>query len=418
MKKLLICSFLFFIAAKTFAQNGEFEIHSNDYIYSESTMDKLAHIVDSLNVEYETCYTNQTFYAEEQIIGHFIRLESGDIKAAKKDMDNRISFTKFKKKYPDAIIEENTLIVKSSKKNNDGQQFIGFNQWGELAGYRISLRDSTGLAQKFKNTWVYDYYAGGSYIGEAISAFYFPDNFESPSIPEKYAGMVGYTNFLMPMTTKYKKDARFDDDMLLQQDWKTLPLDKKCAILDTMRSIQVFSCGMSNRPCIRATNFALLAAEVTDWEVFLPAHLDMVLHRGHLVVGGKHNKGTGRGTYIHELEALDINVTHLLLGMFLRTNNPMPYNYSPRIAWALSELENKADIEQTMLNMIADPELDDYNRLIMFYLFDGYTAFIPDEEYQEIAFEKLDIAVKKLPKYSHQIVKEYLESTRRQASEK
>jgi len=58
MKKLLICSFLFFIVGKTFAQNGEFEIHPNGYIYSESTMDKLAHIVDSLNLKYKTCDLN------------------------------------------------------------------------------------------------------------------------------------------------------------------------------------------------------------------------------------------------------------------------------------------------------------------------------------------------------------------------
>jgi len=408
MKKPFLCSFLLIITLSTFAQNDMPKIYPNGYIYDESTMNKLTHIVDSLNIEYNTSNINPTFCAKEQTVGHFIRLETGDIKAAKKDMDNRISFTKFKKKYPDAIIEENTLFIKSSTKNNDGQKFIGFSQWGELGGYRISLRDSTGLQQEFKNTWVYDYWAGNDLLGEAIAAFYFPDDFESPSIPEKYARMVSYTNFLMPVTTKYKKDARFGNDAHLQQDWKTLPIDKQCAILDTMRSIKVFGCGMSNRPRIRATNFALLSAEVTNWEVFLPAHLDMLIHRGQLVAGGKYAKGTERGTYIHELEALDINVTHLLLGMFLRIENPMPYYYSPRIAWALSELENKVDIEQAMLDMITDKELDGYNRLIMFHLFGSYTRFIPDEEEQKMAFEKLDIATKKLPKYSQQIVKKYI----------
>jgi len=151
-------------------------------------------------------------------------METGDIKAAKKDMDNRISFKKFKKKYPDAIIEENTLIVKSSRKNDDGQK-IGFKQWGRgLNGYGFSIHDSTGLQQEFKKTWVYEYWAGGSYVGEAIRAFYFPDDFEFSSIPEKYAHMTGYTNFLVPMTTKYKKDARpGNDDVELRQGWKMLP---------------------------------------------------------------------------------------------------------------------------------------------------------------------------------------------------
>jgi len=249
-------------------------------------------------------------------------------------------------------------------------------------------------------------------LGESISAFYFPDDFESSPIPEKYARMVGYLNFMMPMTTKYKKDAPLKyDDIYLRHDWKTLPIEKQCAILDTMRSIKVIGYDRNHRPRIRATDFALLSAEVTDWEVFLPAHFDMIFHRAHLVAGGKYDKGTGRGTYIHELEALNINVMHLLLGMFLRTQNTMSDDYSPRrVAWAISELENKADIEETMINMIIDNELDDYNRVTMFYLFNRYTAFIPDECEQKTAYAKLDTAAKQLPKYTQQLVKVYVEN--------
>jgi len=175
-------------------------------------------------------------------------------------------------------------------------------------------------------------------------------------------------------------------------------------------AMTMWSCDKAGKCCHRETDFALIAAEVTDWEIFLPAHLSMVISRAKLVIGEKYTAGKERVTSIHELEALGINVTYLVLGMFLRNQGSMYYNYSPRIAWTFSELENKTDIVQTILDMITDKELDDYNRLLMYRLFDSYTAFIPDKAEQKMAYEKLDTAAKQLPKYSHQMVKKYIES--------
>jgi len=145
MKKLPIFISLLFISFNISAQ----KIYPNGYIYSESTMNKLTDIVDSLNLKYETSNFDQTFYSKEQMIGHFIKLNTGDIKAVRRDMESQISFKDFVKKYPDASINKNILIVKSIEKNYySGEEFLSFIEFGKRQGYRITKQDESIRLQK------------------------------------------------------------------------------------------------------------------------------------------------------------------------------------------------------------------------------------------------------------------------------
>jgi len=148
----------------------------------------------------------------------------------------------------------------------------------------------------------------------------------------------------------------------------------------------------------RIINAALNAAE-NNWKFFVQTHMRLVTHRGPFVRGGEYDKD-GRGTYISELEAMNIDVGDLFFGTSLRIKNPTLYGLNtPRFVWVLSDLKNKADIEQAMLNMITDDELDDYNRAFMYYLFEKYCQLMPDKNVEKIARKKMDMAAKKLPKY-------------------
>jgi len=409
MKKLLICSFLFFMAAKTFAQSGEFAIYPNGYIYSESTMDKLAHIVDSLNLKYKTCDLNQTFYAIPQTTGHFIQLNTGNIKAARKDLNDQISFEDFIKKYPRATIRKNTLITKSNGKNYEEEKFVYFREMRLTDKYECSIRkydEATRLQKEFENTWIVDYSEKTSYSKKSIEAFYFPNNFESQILPQQYARMIGYADCLIDTTTlKFKEDAAYGGRVDLPKDWQTLSSNEQQAMLDTMRSTRVFgSCSMDIRPRVHAANIALLSAETTNWEVFLRAHLDIMNDRFDRMSDGSY-AWKERGTYIGELEALDINVADLIFGISLRIENSAKYHYFGsifRLGRALSETNNNSDIEQAMLDVIADDELDDFNRILMYYLFLNYSGYLKDESVQKAALEKLELAVQELPTYLYE----------------
>jgi hypothetical protein len=76
-------------------QDGEFMIYPNGLIYSEQTMTKLSHIVDSLNLKFKTCDFDKIFYAKSQTVGHLVKLNTGDIKEAMKDMENQMPFDSF-----------------------------------------------------------------------------------------------------------------------------------------------------------------------------------------------------------------------------------------------------------------------------------------------------------------------------------
>ena len=109
-----------------------------------------------------------------------------------------------------------------------------------------------------------------------------------------------------------------------------------------------------------------------------------------------------RQTYIKELEVLDINITDLLLGISLRVENANTNHYYGsigRVGRALSETQSQAEIEEKMLQMISDNNLDDFNRILMYYLFDNYNYFLSDTAKQKANKVRLDLAVNRLPVY-------------------
>ncbi len=160
-------------------------------------------------------------------------------------------------------------------------------------------------------------------------------------------------------------------------------------------------CSMDQSPRIHALNIARLSAETTSWELFLRAHLDIMNDRFERASDGSY-AWEGRKTYIRELEVLDINVLDLLLGISLRIENPSNNHYFGsigRLGRAMSETLQAEEMEAKMLEMIADNDLDDYNRVLMYYLFLNYNYNLDDEGKKAANNEKLANAVSALPAY-------------------
>lgn len=206
----------------------------------------------------------------------------------------------------------------------------------------------------------------------------------------------------MPMLTDAFNEVKIDhksDDQFEEFVGKYI---SKEAELELKRNRRVFGgCSMDLSPRYHAQEIALLAAETTKWEIFLRSHLNIMNDRFDRVSDGSYAQ-QGRQTYIKELEVLNINLIDLILGISIRIENPVENHYFSRIGRtgrAIAESKDTKLFENEILNMIIDNELDDYNRILAYYLFDNYNYSLQDMNIKKENQEKLKIAVSKMPTY-------------------
>jgi hypothetical protein len=176
---------------------------------------------------------------------------------------------------------------------------------------------------------------------------------------------------------------------------------KEAALKLKRNRIVVGGCSMDSGPRRHAFEIARLSAETLNWEIFLRSHLDIMNDRFERVSDGSYAQ-QGRKTYIKELELLDINTLDLLLGISLRIENESQNHYDGdvgRIGRSVSETKNAKEAEQKMLAMISDKGLDDYNRVLAYYLFLNYNFSIVDKKTKAANNNRLKASLKTLPEY-------------------
>jgi len=404
MKKSATLLIGLFSTITAFCQVEEFKVYPNGLIYSEKTMGKLSHIVDSLNLKFKSCNFNTVFYSKSQTIGYIVHVNKSNIKEAKRDMESQISIENFIKKYPKSTVKSNVLIIKSKYKDYKNEDVIEFEEIDLKGdnGFSITLDKDSHYFNDFSNQWLLRYREKTQYADESLSAFYFPTNFQSVSIPQKYSQMIGYSDCIIDTTTtKFKKILK-SGWIDLPENWTSLSAKKKVQLLDEMRSIRVIGdCSQDSRPRAHAINIALLSAETYKWEVFLKAHLDIMNDHFERMSDGNY-AWERRNTYIKELEELNINVADLMFGISFRIENPSSNHYFGsigRLGRAFSETKNRSEIEQSMLAIVSDKELDIYNRLLFYFLFLNYNENIRDEAIKKKNNDKLVAATKTLPNF-------------------
>jgi hypothetical protein len=381
------------------------EDSNNKLLYSDDTMEKLEHIVDSLNLRYKSCDINKVFNSQYQTIGYVVSLDTNDVKQAKRDIDKNISFENFLKKYPNAKVKKNVLIIKNKYISREKKEIVYYDEVNLNDDYRLEIeKENEGnfYLKTVKNSWIYNYIEKSEYSKESIEAFYFPDDFKSVPLPLKYCRQIGYSDCLIDtVATKFKNDAK-PGWVDLPKNWMKLSLKKKEKLLDEMRSTTVVGfCSNDTRPIEFATSIAKVSAETSNWEVFLKSHLDIMNDKFERMTDGTY-AWSGRKTYIKELEELDINVVDLLFGISLRIENPAHNHYYGRIdrlGRAISESKDKDIFQSQMLSMIEDNELDDYNRVSAYYQFLNYNYFIENLEEQKENLKQLKSSIKKMPSY-------------------
>lgn len=168
----------------------------------------------------------------------------------------------------------------------------------------------------------------------------------------------------------------------------------------------VGQCSMDERPRLHAQRICRLAAETTQWDIFLRAHLDIMNDNFERNSDGSYAWGR-RGTYLKELESLQLNALDLLIGTSLRSMNVSDNHYFGdigRVGRALSEMAKKQELERRLLSMVEDEQLDLYNRLLMAYLFDNYNYHLQDDVRKKENANRFRDAVATLP---HGIAKSF-----------
>lgn len=513
MKKFF--GFAFLICMNLNAQDNEFKVYDNGLIYSENAVVKLKHIVDSLNLKFKVCEFNKIFLSCAQAKANFIRVERKDVFQAKKDLENNISYSEFKAKYPKATFEENLVVLKSHYTNYENVESVDLSslQLGKSDNEQITStkKDIDTYKNNFKGKWFFEFQEKTEYSKESLRAFYFIEEFKTKPISDKYARLIQYSDCLVDTTaqifydnakdsgvryrdtlpTKATKFQEYIDKVLKRpsfseekfsllysfdqidfednskkkkkedivkkeqiekeyeafhkklEKWESLRLVRLDSLrkedtnfdimltealaeskttkssddtfeeyvgryiskdeeLELKRNRRVIGgCSMDSSPRIHALNIAMLSAETIKWEIFLRSHLNIMNDRFDRASDGSYAQKE-RNTYIKEIEVLDINVVDLILGISLRIENPSKNHYFSsinRVGRALSESTNPQLVETSILNMISDNELDDYNRILMYYLFDNYNYNLIDEKAKKLNQSKLQLAVATMPDY-------------------
>jgi len=386
---LLIFVLIISSLSATIAQ--EFDTHPNGLMYSQSTINQLSHIVDSLNLKFRTCDNEGTHFSKKQTLGHFIFIQGAKSKAALADMKNGISFKRFKKKYSGSVSPK-SLLVKHQNNISVYPQDRGV--WFE--DYAKQSND---------DGWIWNYSEATKYSKERISAVYSIRPFQAQELPEKYVQMIQYADCMIDTSTNTFQKEMDGNTSRVPSNYKEMSLSEKRKLLDEFRTTRVVGyCSQDSRPRRHAHNIAMLAAESLNWEVFLRAHLNIMNDRFERRSDGSY-AWEQRKTYLKELEVLDINTLDLLFGTSLQISDGSQNHYHGsigRIGRALSDSKEPKEVEFKLIEIIKDDSLDDFNRMVFYYIYTHFNYNSHKESEEEIVKKKNRVANNFLPKYLRQ----------------
>lgn len=402
------------IAAPTLAltQTQELGQTQDEYLYSVPTMNKLHHIVDSLNLRFRTCEVTDIYRSIPQACGKYVELVGDSAEAAADLLRRQPALSDFQSAFPSASVTQDMLVYKQWN-HYEKNPMIAYKVLpvGDQNGSSINLDDDHPVDKPWEQRrWIWRLYEADGWSKTVLRAFYMESEMKSQTLPLEYARLVQYVDCMVDTTeTKLLREAEYGyyeshDPAELQ----AMPMNEKIALLKELRSTEVIGgCSMDQSPRYHARDIAILAAETHNWGIFLRAHLDIMNDRFERVSDGSY-AWPHRKTYLRELEALDFNTTDLILGISLRFDNPHPNHYYGsigRLGRAIAEAEDATELEASILRMIQDPALDDFNRVVMHNLYLSYIYQDQDPARQKESKSKFLEACKSLPPYIAKAVK-------------
>lgn len=359
MKTLLMTGVLCFWMGTLAAQKTEFQVYENNLIYPAKTIVALQQKADEINQKFQTC-TPKEYYSIPQAVGTMIILKQP------------INYTTVPLLQDLSALRDLTSIEREHK--------IGIMAFIEedTTYYMVSpAKSQIAELYQFKRVHL-NWFVKKNDEQKVKELIYLPIDFQSTIIPNTFGQDIAYVDCMVDTnTSKFLDDAK-GGQVILPKNWRDFSPSKKETLLQELRSTHVYGyCSMDDSPRIHARNIALVAAEVGNWEVFLQAHLDIMMDKMERASDGNY-AWDARLTYIKELEHMNIHLPSLLLGSALMAKDLSKNHYLARIHRLGRAIAESKDLDVFLARIeegINDPQMDLANkvRLMVVYLNTAHT---------------------------------------------
>lgn len=222
----------------------------------------------------------------------------------------------------------------------------------------------------------------------------------------------------------YKKDKKFrqllnsaltyaEENSLTNEDledmvYSTIP---KARALNLLRQSQTIgTCSYDDRPLDQLKRIATLAAETSNWSLFIKSSLN-VLNDNVSRIANSNIASNNRKTYVEELAKLNLNLNSLLLGSNFRVSDTTHAHYfsdGAKIAKAYSSLTVKhQDIfEKTIAEILKNPNIDAFNKLHFYNTYQNFKYLIQDS----LKIQNINEKIRQLETYLPYEVKSRIEN--------
>ncbi len=190
-----------------YPRHGILPKYANGLIYSDSTIKKLRKIVDSLNHKFMQNEEESTFVNYPYAQAQYVKIDAKKVKNRKEIFTDKMPFEKFIQHYPTLEVRKNAWIYQEENVNSwQKLTFQGFDSrsWHEYSTDKWELI-ITGNWVVHKEGWVYKPFK--NYKALEMEASFISSPFIQKKIPQKYARMIWYADFLTdkPLEVKDKK---------------------------------------------------------------------------------------------------------------------------------------------------------------------------------------------------------------------
>jgi hypothetical protein len=327
------------------------------------------------------CFSGKVFYSKSQTTGHIVEMHEGNLAQAREDILNQIPLHDFLEKYPEASIQKYAIITKTKSNRSDAHSGFEFDAYfpTHYAGFIFS-EDTTLANDPTVNHWIFNSTINVYEPDQKIIAFYLPNGFSSTPIPPKYARMIRYADCVMDTASWEFIDKLTDGSLYVPKNWASLSRNEIAELVyNSVGNFDVSFFSQSDREILLGFPIALIASEINYWPVFIRAHLEILSYKD-----DRMPKNIGRRkTFMKELEALELNLKDLLLGILLRIENPSMNHYYANfrgLGRSFVESKHRSELKAIMISIIKDPELDYFNRLSIYYLYRDFIEYLSEEK--------------------------------------
>ncbi len=194
---------------------NEFQTYSNGFIYDQHTMGRLGNLIDSLHVRYKNCEAKRHLALPQGMAT--VVVVSGDTTGARAAMQNNISLSEFKKRFPLTTIQSGHWMVKVRYPGHNGIENLYYYSLHPKESFRRHC-DAIASMDKTKGWVIFDEYDG------EFTAIYL-DGLTHPVLPERYGALLQYVDCMVDTTTEIFTGNKEEDTAWELDSVEELPKD-------------------------------------------------------------------------------------------------------------------------------------------------------------------------------------------------